>query len=55
MKWVRLKVKLKEMKVNTFSLIEEYYPELKNLAEDADVINKINSVVNNVSIASLVL
>ena len=42
-------MKLKEMKVNTFSLIEEYYPELKNLAEDADVINKINSVVNNVS------
>lgn len=42
-------MKLKEMKVNTFSLIEEYYPELKNLAEDADVINKINGVVNNVS------
>lgn len=41
---------LKEMKVNTFSLIEEYYPELKNLAEDADVINKINGVVNNVSV-----
>jgi hypothetical protein len=37
------------MKVNTFSLIEEYYPELKNLAEDTDVINKINGVVNNVS------
>lgn len=42
-------MKLKEMKVNTFSLIEEYYPELKNLAEDTDVINKINGVVNNVS------
>lgn len=42
-------MKLKEMKVNTFSLIEEYYPELKNLAEDVDVINKINGVVNNVS------
>ena len=42
-------MKLKEMKVNTFSLIEEYYPELKNLAEDADVINKINGVVNNVA------
>ena len=43
-------MKLKEMKVNTFSLIEEYYPELKNLAEDTDVINKINGVVNNVAI-----
>lgn len=42
-------MKLKEMKVNTFSLIEEYYPELKNLAEDTDVINKINGVVNNVA------
>lgn len=42
-------MKLKEMKVNTFSLIEEYYPELKNLAEDTDVINKINGVINNVS------
>ena len=31
---------LKEMKVNTFSLIEEYYPELKGLAEDTDVLNK---------------
>lgn len=40
---------LKEMKVNTFSLIEEYYPELKDLAEDTDVINKINGVVNNVA------
>lgn len=40
---------LKEMKVNTFSLIEEYYPELKGLAEDTDVLNKINGVVNNVA------
>lgn len=40
---------LKEMKVNTFSLIEEYYPELKGLAEDTDVLNKINNVVNNVA------
>ena len=40
---------LKEMKVNTFSLIEEYYPELKGLAEDTDVLNKINDVVNNVA------
>lgn len=42
-------MKLKEMKVNTFSLIEEYYPELKGLAEDTDVLNKINNVVNNVA------
>lgn len=42
-------MKLKEMKVNTFSLIEEYYPELKGLAEDEDVLNKIDGVINNVS------
>lgn len=39
---------LKEMKIKTFSLIEEYYPTLKGLAEDDDVLNKINSVVNQV-------
>lgn len=39
---------LKEMKAKTFSLIEEYYPESKNLAEDEDVVNKINGVVNQI-------
>ena len=39
---------LKEMKVKTFSLIEEYYPEEKGLAEDEDVLNKINGVVNQI-------
>lgn len=42
-------MKLREMKVNTFSLIEEYYPELNGMAEDTDVLNKINGVINNVS------
>lgn len=41
-------MKLKEMKEKTFALIEELYPELSNLAEDEDVINKINGVVNSV-------
>ena len=36
------------MKVKTFSLIEEYYPEVSGLAEDEDVLNKINSVVNQI-------
>lgn len=39
---------LKEMKQKTFSLIEEYYPEQKGLAEDEDVLNKINGVVNQI-------
>lgn len=39
---------LKEMKIKTFSLIEEYYPELKGFAEDEDVLNKINGVVNQI-------
>ena len=39
---------LKEMKIKTFSLIEEYYPDVPNLAEDEDVINKINGVVNQI-------
>ena len=39
---------LKEMKIKTFSLIEEYYPNLENLAEDEDVINKINGVINQI-------
>lgn len=41
-------MKLKEMKTKTFALIEELYPSLNNLAEDEDVINKINGVVNSV-------
>lgn len=39
---------LKDIKIKTFSLIEEYYPELSGLAEDDDVLNKINGVVNSV-------
>ena len=39
---------LKEMKIKTFSLIEEYYPEEPKLAEDEDVQNKINGVVNQI-------
>ena len=39
---------LKEMKIKVFSLIEEYYPELSGLAEDEDVLNKINGVVNSI-------
>ncbi len=43
-----MKMTLKEMKIKTFSLIEEYYPEIKDLAEDEDVKNKINGVVNQI-------
>ena len=39
---------LKEMKQKTFSLIEEYYPNETLLAEDEDVRNKINSVINEI-------
>lgn len=39
---------LKEMKIKVFSLIEEYYPELSGMAEDEDVLNKINGVVNSI-------
>lgn len=38
----------KDMKIKTFSLIEEYYPEHAGLAEDEDVLNKINGVINSV-------
>lgn len=41
---------LKEMKIKVFSLIEEYYPELSGLAEDEDVLNKINGVVNSIQL-----
>ncbi len=39
---------LREMKIKTFSLIEEFYPEEKGLAEDEDVLNKINGVINQI-------
>lgn len=39
---------LKDMKIKTFSLIEEYYPNETLLAEDEDVRNKINSVINEI-------
>lgn len=38
----------KEMKIKTFSLIEEYYPEEKTLADDEDIKNKINGVINSI-------
>lgn len=41
---------LKEMKIKAFSLIEEYYPEKTNLADDDDVLNKINGVVNAIQL-----
>lgn len=41
---------LKEMKIKVFSLIEEYYPELTGLAEDEDVLNKINGIVNSIQL-----
>ena len=41
---------LKEMKTKVFSLIEEYYPDNKYLAEDEDVLNKINGVINQVQL-----
>lgn len=41
---------LKEMKIKTFSLIEEYYPEKAELAEDSDVLNKINGIVNSIQL-----
>jgi len=41
---------LKEMKIKTFSLIEEYYPNAKGMAEDEDVLNKINGIVNQIQL-----
>lgn len=41
---------LKEMKMKVFSLIEEYYPELEGMAEDEDVLNKVNGVVNSIQL-----
>jgi len=41
---------LKEMKIKVFSLIEEYYPEASGLAEDEDVLNKINGIVNSIQL-----
>lgn len=39
---------LKEMKIKTFSLIEEYYPDKKDLADDEDILHKINGVINQI-------
>ena len=41
---------LKDMKIKVFSLIEEYYPELSGMAEDEDVLNKINGVINSIQV-----
>ena len=41
---------LREMKIKVFSLIEEYYPNLKEMAEDEDVLNKINGVINQIQL-----
>lgn len=41
-------MKLKDMKIKAFSLIEEYYPNASGLAEDEDVLNKINGVINQI-------
>ena len=41
---------LKDMKIKVFSLIEEYYPELSGLAEDEDVLNKFNGIVNSIQV-----
>lgn len=38
----------KEMKIKTLSLIEEYYPDNTLLADDQDIIYKINGVINSV-------
>lgn len=38
----------KEMKIKVYSLIEEYYPDSTVLAEDEDVIYKINGVINQI-------
>lgn len=38
----------REMKIKTFSLIEEYYPQEKTLADDEDIKNKINGVINSI-------
>lgn len=38
----------KDMKIKTFSLIEEYYPDAAGMAEDEDVLFKINGVINEI-------
>lgn len=45
----------KEMKIKAFSLIEEYYPEKSGLAEDDDVKNKINGVINQIQMDLMAL
>ena len=43
-----MKMLLKEMKEKVFSLIEEYEPAAAHLAEDEDIINKVNGVINSI-------
>lgn len=38
----------REIKIKTFSLIEELYPELNGLADDEDILKKINGIINGV-------
>lgn len=38
----------REIKIKTFSLIEELYPELDGLADDEDILKKINGIINSV-------
>lgn len=38
----------REIKIKTFSLIEELYPELNGLADDEDILKKINGIINSV-------
>ena len=38
----------RELKIKTFGLIEELYPELNGLADDEDILKKINGVINSV-------
>lgn len=38
----------REIKIKTFGLIEELYPELNGLADDEDILKKINGIINSV-------
>lgn len=38
----------RELKIKTFSLIEELYPELSGLSDDEDILKKINGIINSV-------
>ena len=41
---------LNDMKIKVFSLIEEYYPDAAHLAEDEDVLYKINGIINSIQL-----